>query len=201
MSTHSNRAGVRPDAQPEVLQIPLSSGLFTFTQDQIFDYEYQGFQLLNVFRKITPEQQKECVDMWLQSGVIESEQQAWQRSEQVCYMFIDKVSGQLAGVNTLYIDVMNGKKWFFNRMFIRPAFRKTRLMILGTSLMLVFSKLHLSDEGVAGVVNVNENNKLHQKSLHKVFTRLGYQFSHEVDNKEIWIFDFDRVEFLNKDRQ
>lgn len=136
--------------------------------------------------------------MWLQAGVIRSEEQAWQRSEQVCYMFFHIASGQLAGVNTLYsdVDARSGEKWFLNRMFIQPAFRQTRLMIVGTSLMLVFSRLQLADEGVKGVVNINENRKLHRRSMHRIFTNLGYQFSHASDDDEVWFFNFDRIEFV-----
>lgn len=180
-------------------QIFIPGGLFPFTKAQVFDYEYGVFQLLNVYGKITEDQRKQCVSMWLQTGVIPTVELAWQRSEQVCYMFIHRPTGQLAGVNTLYseVDAATGEKWFLNRMFIRPKFRSTRLMIIGTSLMLVFAKTYLAKEGDKGVKNINENKKLHKKSLRKIFTRLGYTFSHAFNEKEVWFFDFDAVEFVS----
>ncbi len=181
-------------------QIVVPSALYPFTKEQVHDFEYREFQLLNVFRSISEEQRKQCVNMWLKAGAVPTEELAWQRSAQVCYMFFHKESGRLVGVNTLYseTDTVTNEKWFVNRMFILPKFRTTRLMIVGTSLMLYFASLHLAHEGMKGVVNINVNIKLHRKGLRKIFSSLGYQFSHAADKREIWFFDFSKVSFISQ---
>ena len=100
------------------------------------------------------------------------------------------------GVNTLYQGkvVEHGPTRFLNRMFIDPQHRNSRLMIVGTGMMLCFAKTQLADRDVGAVVNVNENVKLMRPGSRAIFERLGYQSQGLHNGQEVWLFEFNRIE-------
>lgn len=177
--------------------IKLENGLYPFNVSDLPCIYWQDYKLENVFKKITDAQRQACIEMWLKHKVIASEETALKRTDQICYLLTDTKSGDVIGVNTLYQDKLptSSKTYFFNRMYILPEHRNSRLMIIGTAAMLCFAKHHLSDFGVAGVINVNENKKLSRPGLQRIFRRLGYRHYAWKDDKEIIIFEFDRVSY------
>ena len=180
-------------------KIVLPSALLPFRVDQLMQFDYRSFRLTNVFESIDEQQRKACVEMWLRHGVIQDEQSARDRSKEVCYFITERESGELAGVNTLYAGqlVSDGPQVFINRMFIDPKHRSTRLMLIGTGMMVCFARLHLADRGMVGVANVNENRKLSRGGARALFGRLGYQSRGFLQGQEVMRFDFDRVEVVS----
>jgi len=185
-------------------KIVVPSALYPYrSADDLSLFDYQNFQLVNVFGKITSAQRQQCIQMWRDGGVPFTEHEALQRSQQVCYLFRHIDSGELAGVNTLYKEFLPQLKseWFCNRMYIRPEYRTSRLMVLATTLMLYYSWLHLrkqqgsNGERIRGVANINDNIKLHRKGMRRIFERVGYRYSHKVLNREVWLFAFDEIDF------
>ncbi|MEO0369538.1 MAG: hypothetical protein AAF197_12280 [Pseudomonadota bacterium] len=176
------------------LQVP--SELFPFTIDQLDQLAFEQYLLTNVFEKITVEQRDACVELWLRNRVLPSEEAAIKRSQQICYHLTNRDSGKTIGVNTLYRGFVTNEmpEVWLNRMFIDPLYRNTRLMIVGTSMMLCFAKLHLSDRGLPGVVNINENRKLSRPGAQRVFHRLGYRRIGWQNNNEVIMFRFNDIE-------
>lgn len=179
------------------IQINLPSALYPFRTKDLPRLEFGSYTLQNVFQSITEEQRRACVELWLRNRVIPTEQAALQRSNQVCYFITDSASGQCVGVNTLYRDrlVANGPEFFFNRMFIDPDYRNSRLMITGTAMMLCYAKTRLAGLGVEGVININENTKLSRPGMNKIFTRLGYRSIGQQNGKEVLYFEFSRIHY------
>lgn len=180
--------------------IELANAIYPFGLAELYDFRYGPYRLLNVFRRITEAQRQACVRMWLHTKVLSSEEAAWQRSQEVCYLFLHTVDKVLAGVNTAYVDRYPPRDapYFFNRMFIRPAYRDSRLMIVGTAAAICYLRTHHAGEGVRGVVNVNENPKLYREGIRRVFERLGYRLDGLTDGKETWRFEFDDIRFVEK---
>jgi len=181
------------------IDINLPSGLYPFRLNDLAKFEYERYTLINVFQTITDEQRQACVDLWLRNRVIPNQQAAWQRSNQVCYFITETVSGDLIGVNTLYLDqlVANGARFYFNRMFIDPRFRNSRLMITGTAMMLCYARTHLAEKGIGGVVNINENTKLGRPGMRRIFDRLGYRKQGEQDGKDVLYFEFANINYYD----
>lgn len=182
------------------MNIPLPSELYPFRLADLSAFQYEGFVLENVFESITPEQQQACVEMWLRNQVLPSEQAALARSNEVCYYIYHAANGKLIGVNTLYTGsiTVGGPTFYLNRMFIDPYFRNSRLMIIGTAMMLCFAKTQLASRGLPGVVNVNENRKLSRPGMQRIFQRLGYQQLGWQQGNEVLFFEFDRVNYVEQ---
>ena len=181
------------------IQITLNNGLFPFKLNDLLSYHYADYHLQNVFESITEEQRQACVNMWLRNKVIPTAQAAYERSKQVCYFITEASSGELIGVNTLYVDQFqtNSPPLFFNRIFIKPKHRTSRIMITGTAMMLCFAKMKLEDRGISGVVNVNENPKLSRPGMHRIFSRLGYRRQGYQNGQEVLYFEFAKINFLD----
>lgn len=177
--------------------IALPSALFPFYGKDLMKFDYGGYRLQNVFQSINEEQIGACVDLWLRNRVLPSEEAARQRSAEVCYFITDRKSSKLIGVNTLYPDTLPGTKHpvFMNRMFIDPTYRNSRLMIVGTAMMLVFAKTHLEHNLQLGVANLNENGKLSRPGMNRIFDRLGYRRLGFVSGQELLFFEFKRIQF------
>ncbi|NND82096.1 MAG: hypothetical protein HKN50_06690 [Gammaproteobacteria bacterium] len=175
--------------------ITLPSSLFPFRHDQLSHLQYRNYSMLNVFESITDEQREAVMRLWNRNGLLTDQDAAWQRSSEVCYFITETRTGQLIGVNTLYPGkiVASGPTLFLNRMFIDPQHRNSRLSIIATGMMLCFAKTALSDRGILGVGNVNENSKLSRPGMRKIFTRWGYQFKGTLSGQDVWRFDFDRI--------
>jgi hypothetical protein len=184
--------------RPVVLTLP--STLFPFRQSDLACFDYQDYRLQNVFGSITPSQQQQCVAMWLGAGVAHSPKRAWQRSEQACYLLYERLSGRLIGVNTLYVATspLDGGRYYFNRMFILPNYRKSRLMIVGTTAMLAFANSVLADEGPPGIININENPKLARVGMRRIFTRIGYRLLGQHDRQDVWYFEFAQARLVDR---
>jgi hypothetical protein len=173
-------------------EIILPSARFPFRLADLLRCNYGPYTLQNVFRTITKEQQRACVELWIRNQALSSEIAAWIRSEEVCYFITETATGNLVGMNTLYIDHLSAPdgRYLFYRMFIDPLFRNSRLMIVGTAMAACYAKIHLAKYGVLGVVNVNENPKLARRGLATVFSRLGYQVIDQQDGHDSWLFLF-----------
>ncbi len=188
----------KPNLNQEKVTITLGNDLHPFQINDLDNFSFQDYRLENVFENINQNQQQACVDMWMQHQVIASEELAWRRSEQICYIFTHAKSGKVIGVNTLYESKLahSNEHYFFNRMYITPEHRNTRLMITGTAAMLCYAKYFLSDRGIPGIINVNENQKLSRSGMQRIFSRLGYQHYGWQNDKEVIFFEFDRVNYV-----
>jgi len=177
--------------------IKLNSGLYPFNYSDLSNFNYGDYNIENVFESITEKQRQQCVDMWISNNAIACSVAAYERSNEVCYLITERSSGDLIGVNTLYKSQLSPNQpiCFFNRMFIIPKHRKSRLMITTTAMMLCYAKTHLSNRGVSGVINVNENTKLSKVGMHRIFTRLGYQRLGYQNNQEVLYFGFANKQF------
>jgi hypothetical protein len=181
-----------------VINISLPSGLYSFRLDDLQELRFNKYTLTNVFEKITLPQRKACIELWLRNRVINDKEEALARSDQVCYFITETQTGKLIGVNTLYKSANHstGNGVWLNRMFIDPKHRNTRVMIVGTAMMLCFSKTYLADRGLKGVVNINENTKLRRAGTARLFKRLGYRVVGEENGKEVMFFEFNNVNFV-----
>lgn len=180
--------------------IELPSSLFPFRLEQLECFAYGSYRLRNVFGKINEQQQQACIELWLKNHVLPNRQAAVERSKEVCYLIEDTRNEQVIGVNTLYpghLDKGHTKVWL-NRMFLDPQHRATRLMIIGTALMLCYAKTNLTDQGMVGVVNVNENRKLSRPGMQRIFQRLGYKHLGWQQNKEVILFEFAKVHIISR---
>ncbi len=182
------------------IEIYLPSALYPFKLADLPSFEFGAYTLKNVYQKITERQQYACVEMWLRNRVIPNEQAALERSKQVCYFITETASNKLIGVNTLYLGQVNqdGPQVYLNRMFIDPKFRDSRLMITGTAMMLAYAKTHLSDKGISGVVNINENRKLSRPGMNRIFDRLGYRKQGMKDGQVVLFYEFDRIKLIER---
>lgn len=178
----------------------LPHALYPFRLAELGDFRFGPYRLVNVFRRITDEQRQACVQMWLEARVLPSAEAAWNRSHEVCYLFVHAAGGVLAGVNTAYVARYPARDapYFFNRMFIRPAYRDSRLMIAGTGAAVCYLRTHHAHEGVRGVININENPKLFRPSVRQVFERGGYRLDERTDGTETWRYEFDDVQFVDR---
>lgn len=183
-----------------MIEIELPSRFYPFTIKELDYFEFGGYALRNVFEKITPEQQEQCVKLWLSNGVIVTRDAAIERSHEVCYCLYDLASGQLIGVNTLYQGAVaqGGVQAWLNRMFIDPQHRSSRLMIVGTAMMLCYAKTHLESRGLPGVINVNENQKLSRPGAASIFRKLGYRGIGWHNGCEVIAFKFDDISYIEK---
>ena len=179
--------------------IKLPSGLYGFHKDDLAQFRYRDFLITNVFENLSVEQEKSCVQFWLEHGAISSRQAAQERAQQVCYYITHVETEELVGVNTLYIDKLkpDGHQFWFNRMFLNPLHRDTRLMITSTAMTLAYGKLHLAERTPIGIINVNENRKLSRPGMQKIFRRLGYQRLGFQRGDEVILFNFSNVEFVD----
>lgn len=181
-----------------MINISLPSGLYSFRLDDLQELRFSKYTLTNVFEKITVPQREACIELWTRNRVIHSKQEALARTDQVCYFITETQTGKLIGVNTLYKSANHstGNGVWLYRMFIDPQHRNTRIMIIGTAMMLCFSKMYLADRGLKGVVNINENSKLRRAGTARLFKRLGYRKVGEEDGKEVIFFEFDNINFV-----
>ena len=179
------------------IEINLPSTLYPFKLADLPVFEFGAYTLLNVYQKITEEQKHACVEMWLRNRVLPNKQAALERSKEVCYFITETASDKLIGVNTLYQSHVTNStpKVFLNRMFIDPAYRNSRLMITGTAVMLCYAKTQLADQGIPGVVNINENKKLSRPGASQIFERLGYRKQRMQNGQEVLYFEFARIQF------
>ena len=180
------------------MQIKLGQGLYPFTLAELAQFDYDEYRLINVFGKITAEQQRACIEMWSRAGVLSSPREAQQRALQVCYLIQHRDSEKVIGVSTLYLDAALGDDELFyaNRMFIDAEHRSSRLMITGTAMMICYAKQMLANNGVRGVININENTKLSRPGMQRIFKRLGYRYLMRRHNAEVILFEFDTVNYL-----
>ena len=183
---------------PKIFDLP--HALYPFRLAELGDFRYGGYRLVNVFRRITEEERRACVRMWLEERALTSEEAAWNRSREVCYLFLNEADGVLAGVNTVYVAryLPRDAPYFFNRMFIRPACRDSRLMIAGTSAAICSLRTHHAGEGVRGVVNINENPKLYRRNIRRLFEQAGYRLDGLTEGKETWRYEFDEIRFVDR---
>lgn len=179
----------------DTLEIVLPSPLFPFTLAELPDFQRGRYRLHNVFRSISPREQQECAELWLRHGVIMSPRAAWERSREVCYLLRECATGRLVGLNTLYPDrvAADGPECLQNRMFIQPESRDSRLMITATAATLCYAKTRLEDDGIQGILNINENPKLGRPGMRRIFSRLGYRWQGQRRGQDIWYFDFPGV--------
>jgi len=179
----------------DTFEITLPSSLFPFRLIDVPQFTYGPYRLDNVFRSINSQQRQACVELWLRNGAVASPTMAWERSRQVCYLMTENAGNRLVGVNTLYPDrlVADGPRFWFNRMFIEPQHRSSRLMIVGTAAMLCYARTQLSSEGIPGVLNVNENPKLGRRGMRRIFSRLGYRCQGEQNGQDVWYFEFSSI--------
>ncbi len=178
--------------------IHVPSELFPFRLDQLEHFQFEQYELRRVFGKITNEQREQCIRLWTNNGVIASVEAARSRSSEVCYMLYKQEGQQLIGVNTLYQGqvTQDGPKVWLNRMFIDPNHRQSRLMIVGTAMMLCFAKTHLANQGLPGVVNINENRKLSRPGMQRIFHRLGYRRLGWQNEQEVIMFKFSNINLI-----
>lgn len=183
---------------PKARDIKLGEGLYPFNVDDLAQFDYDQYRLINVFGKITAQQQRACIEMWARAGVLSSPREAQRRARQVCYLIQHRDSEKVIGVSTLYLDAALGDDELFyaNRMFIEEEHRSSRLMITGTAMMNCYAKKMLSDNGVRGVININENTKLSRPGMQRIFKRLGYRHLLSTNNADVILFDFNTVNYL-----
>ena len=187
--------------QIEKREIVVPSRLFPFhTKGDAQEYHYLNFQLLNVHQKITDAQRQLCIDMWTEEGIPLTESELAERSNQVCYLFMDTDTGKLAGVNTLYRQFMPylQSHWLANRSFIRPQFRTSRLAVIGVGITIYYSLLHLShDSDTKGLVSIHENIGLQRPGIRGLYAKGGFRYSHNIHRNEVWLLPFDEVELIS----
>jgi len=181
----------------ELINIKLPSALFPFALNQLEQFQFGDYLLTNVFENVTPEVADACIHLWRRNRVIPTNDAARTRTKEVCYCITDQNSGKVIGVNTLYRAQLgpDSREFWLNRMFIDPAHRDTRLMIVGTAMMLCFAKTELEQRGLPGVVNINENRKLSRPGMQRIFSRLGYRPIGWQNGNEVILFRFADVTF------
>jgi hypothetical protein len=181
----------------ELITLTLPHPIYNFRASQLKEIDYGQYRLVNVFNMISERERRECTEMWLNNGALDSESQAYDRSREVCYMLYSKADNILIGVNTIYTDIyrLTNTLYYFNRLFISPGYRNSRLMILATAATLCF--LHANhDKQIYGVININENTKLHRKHLHATFLQAGYILDISTPDIEVFRYEFSRIMFI-----
>ncbi|MFT6005756.1 MAG: pimeloyl-[acyl-carrier protein] synthase [Pseudoalteromonas tetraodonis] len=182
------------------MKIKLGEGLYPFGLDDLAQFDYDQYRLINVFGKISVDQQQACIAMWSRAGVKLSAQEAQKRALQVCYLIQQRSSEKIVGVSTLYLDTSLGDDELFyaNRMFIEVEHRSSRLMITGTAMLICYAKQALANKAIRGIININENTKLSRPGMQRIFQRLGYRYFTQQNAAEVILFEFDQVEYQNR---
>lgn len=182
---------------PEVMPIKLKEGLYPFGLADLEQFDYDQYRLINVFGKITAQQQQACIAMWSRAEIQISIQEAQRRARQVCYLIQQRSNQKVIGVSTLYLEASLGDDELFyaNRMFIEQKHRSSRLMITGTAMLICYAKQALANNGIRGIININENAKLSRPGMQRIFKRLGYRYLQHKNSAEVILYEFDKVEY------
>lgn len=124
------------------------------------------FLLQPVWGRISPAERAELCALWIDERVLPPAE-AERRAAEVLFLIRDAVSGDLAGVSTIYpgrLRAGTGRYWFL-RMFVRRSFRGLSAMVHLPPRVLKAAFAHLAeppriDPGCLGVAVVAENPKL-----------------------------------------
>lgn len=137
---------------------------------------FRGYQLLNVYGRMTPELRDEAVDFWLRCGALGDPREARRRTDELAYL-VRSPSGELVGVNTVYVGGLGQppRPYFFYRSFIRPADRRMGLSRTLLHTTAAFLEQTRTADGPHGVVIVAENVKLASRALSRLLDRLGFR--------------------------
>ena len=184
--------------EPSIVDIELPSALFPFDSTEVLNFSYGRYRLKNVFGRISNGDIERVTGLWARYRVLPSPEMADARVREVCYLMEESETGELVGVNTLYPEAMvqGGPRFFKNRMFIAPPHRRSRLMITATAATLVYGKLHLAEQGLPGILNINENRKLGEPGMKRIFQRLGYRLIGQVKGQDVWLFPFSATRLI-----
>lgn len=157
------------------------------------DIEFRGYKLTPVYGRAPPAARDDIVGMWLAAGVLAPDE-AHRRVDEVVYT-IRNPSGELAGVNTVYVqDVPGGAgPYYFYRTFVRPADRGIPgLTTAAFKAAVALLRDHPHPRSPRGVVAIVENAKLARRGAVARMKRVGLHLvGRDAQGRDVWCVKFD----------
>lgn len=144
--------------------------------------QLDGYKLLPVFQKTTPEARRMIVDFWQRNRALPANADAEARAKQVVIMAVGE-DAQPVAVSTVYKDdfahtgmvaAPSGQFYFF-RTFVQPGDRVHHLSRNITACTYDHLKTFSGADDVKGVIIVAENPKLTKPVLDRLVGTLGWQ--------------------------
>lgn len=142
----------------------------------------EGYKLLPVFQKTTPEVRAMIVGFWQRNRALPANADAEARAKQVVILALGE-DGQPVAVSTVYKDSFahTGMKdapagsFYFFRTFVQPGDRVHHLSRKITACTYDHLKTCADSQDAKGVVIVAENPKLTQPVLDRLVGTLGWR--------------------------
>ncbi len=157
---------------------------------------FRGYIFENVYHNMPIKTREEIIRFWLNQKVLK-EEEANRRVDEVAFVIRSKSTGDIAGVNTVYVkesEELKGRYYFY-RIFIHPEHRGSFKMIefVTYQTFLFLKKYKTDDPKPEGLVMVIENPKFYGKRARKWLSRLGLIY-HGDDflGREIWYIPFNK---------
>lgn len=141
------------------------------------DTHFQHYRITKVFQKISNEQANALASFWLQNKAITDPNEAKRRTSEAVSI-IHNAKDEIVGVCTAYPSThVDGKLYYFGRMFIRPADR-----IPGMWQFIIRDAYdHLKELAIPnkpiGILMVTENPKLMRKGARRMLEHINFQFT------------------------
>jgi len=142
--------------------------------------EYNGYELLDVYRKLEPTDLDEVVRFWRLNDALPeglADESARQRAGQVAVAVVRE--GEIAALTSVYVAKAprDGQPYYFYRKFVQPEHRiylMWREMLAQTyEILKAWKPLHLPRKPL-GMIVVPENRKLTRKSVLRAGNKIGF---------------------------
>ena len=142
--------------------------------------EYNGYELLDVYRKLSPEDVRAVIDFWrrndaLPEGLDEVELQ--RRAHQVTVAVLR--DGAIAALTSVYVAIAprDRQPYYFYRKFVEPGHRIylmwREMLAQSYAILKGWEPKHLPRKPV-GVLVVPENRKLTRRSVLRAGNKIGF---------------------------
>jgi len=154
--------------------------------------DHAGYRVFDVFGCLTPLEQREVIDFWLEQRLLSSAE-AQRRVSEVCVLLRDH-SNRLVGVSSLYAgqiaDAGQTRAVCFYRTYLQPSARGHRRLSIG---MLKTVRALVADSGrcpfgCSAIAFETENRGLMTPALRRLFARLGWRhLGTSPRGRDLWL--------------
>ncbi|MCH7685629.1 MAG: hypothetical protein IH899_02935 [Planctomycetes bacterium] len=159
-----------------------------------------GYRLENVRENKTPELKEQIIQLWRESGAMESREQAQKRVEQVIFLVRDE-DDRIVAVSTVFrlSNRQLGNRFYYFRCFISEAHRRSHLatnLIIAARDLLNQRFVNGEDTSAIGMLVSVENEILKKNRNHAIWPHSKFVYigqNERGDHMRVYYFDDARI--------
>lgn len=154
-------------------------------------FNCRDFTIQPVYQRLDPVLAGRILNLWQRHRILPQQAQPTTRLKQVVCVAFDPF-GELAALNTAFVQTFDGQKFYRYRLFIRPQNGNPDLRFAMTKRARELLRRIQHEDPMAGLMIVLENPKLRRDEVYEAMFLAGYRKAGlDHQGRDVWVFDFD----------